>query len=158
MHSAKEQDATESPSLYFDTLPENPLDNIVRFLSDSPRAHDYSAYIRNIFPLYAVKGDFAVFIRARFSALTLYRKGGRSRKYRALGTRESTAPNFHVTGKARDLAKYFLFGAGYGEAFTTLVLNHHSYKKCESIEWAGSVYSPNAFRRYLSFIPIFYLT
>jgi len=119
---------TKEKALYIDTLPDIPLETIVRFLSDSPRAENWPAFIRNIFPLYAVKGEMTAFLRSRFNELTIYGEEQNPRKYHALGAREGTSPN-HIKGKWSDIVKYLTQSSSAGKAFYTLELNNHSYKK-----------------------------
>lgn len=61
-------------SSYFDRLPENAIDNVVRFLSDSPRANNWPIHIsRNILGLFEVDGELGRFMSARFSGIFCYK-------------------------------------------------------------------------------------
>lgn len=59
--------------MLFDTLPENALDNIVRFFSGAPRAENWAAAVNlaDILTLYGVDGALALFLLSRFTGVFL---------------------------------------------------------------------------------------
>jgi len=59
--------------LYFDILPENAISNVVRFLSEAPRAETWADYIDlvDISGLYDVKGELGAFMLTLCTALRL---------------------------------------------------------------------------------------
>jgi len=61
--------------LYFDRLPENALDNIVRFFSASPRAHNWPNFtqLENVHGLYDVHGEMGRFMLGRFTGVHVTR-------------------------------------------------------------------------------------
>lgn len=68
-----EQLEAESRSLFFDILPENTLDNIVRFFSRSPRAVNWEnhTYLEDIYDLYDVEGELGGFLSGRFTGVNV---------------------------------------------------------------------------------------
>lgn len=72
--SSSEQLETEARSVYFDILPENALDNIVRFFSDSPRAENWPnhASLDHIYDLFDVQGELGRFLFGRFSGVLVF--------------------------------------------------------------------------------------
>jgi len=59
------------PTMYFDNLPDNVLENIVRYRSKSPRARNWPSYIpaELLLRLFKAGGDLGQFCRTRFTAM-----------------------------------------------------------------------------------------
>lgn len=77
-------DGEESPeiltALYFDSLHENAIDYVLRFLSDTRRAENRTRGIKleEISGLYDVQGELGAFLYGSFTAIRLLDNGNRS--------------------------------------------------------------------------------
>lgn len=58
-------------SLYFDVIPENALENIIRFFSRWPRVKNWPNHTRleDVYGLYEVEGELGRFLLARFTGV-----------------------------------------------------------------------------------------
>lgn len=74
IHSSREElEEDRIPTLYFDILPENPIETILRFISLYPRAKKWARGINleDISGLYNVRGELGSFLLTRFTAIRI---------------------------------------------------------------------------------------
>lgn len=117
----------EAPAFFCDLLPKEVLDNVLRYLSHIPNAKYWKTQIevRDVLEILAVRGEFGVFIKSRFTALYICKTKNCKRENDYNGWKERTGP--YLRTKDFKTAREFVFGGG-GQSLKTLFIGFQIFE------------------------------